>query len=318
MKNLRPLLLGLLLTSSLMGLLTSSLVLAQSLPSGTDAQIGQQYQAGTRVNLAKHGLSFVVPTAFTGTTLLNAGSQITVLSRAQDVSVVVWAFSGLEPQDAALWLVYPIEISENLKFELQAQPVVQNNLVYAYHTSPQLDSLTVISFGQNNAIGFTIITTKSASQELSAIANGLLSSVAFAPSPTFETVQQLRQGLGGLYLLHYSFKAIGSSGFGGTENKRQWDLCKNGTYAYFGRVESSYTTNNPYATSSLSVFNTSGASETGTWRVFAVNDAYTLLTISNQGVLDSHILSNIEQAGGKLPFLNGKELGAFGRSNVCQ
>ena len=131
-------------------------------------------------------------------------------------------------------------------------------------------------------------------------------------------LQQLRQGLGGLYFLHYSFKAIGSSGFGGTESKRQWDLCSNGSYAYFGRVESSYTTNNPYTATSLSVFNTSGANEIGTWRVFAVNDVYTLLTISNQGVLDSHILSNLERSGGKLPFLNGKELGALGRSSVCQ
>ncbi|MEY4529602.1 MAG: hypothetical protein RLZZ156_323 [Deinococcota bacterium] len=318
MKNLKTLLLGLLLTSSLMSLLTSSLVLAQSLPSGVEAQIGQQYQAGTRVNFPKHGLSFVIPTAFTGTTVLSAGNQTTVLSRAQDISVVVWAFSGLEPQDAAVWLAYPIEISDTLKFQLQAQPVVQNNLVYAYHTSPQLDSLTIIAFGQNNAIGFTIISTKSASQELSGIANTLLGNLAFAPSPTFATVQQLRQGLGGLYLLHYAFKAIGSSGFGGTESKRQWDLCSNGTYAYFGRVESSYTTNNPYAATSLSVFNTSGANEIGTWRVFAVGDAYTLLTISNQGVLDWHILSNLERANGKLPFLNGKELGAFGRSSICQ
>ena len=310
MKNLQTLLLGL--------LLTLSLVLAQSLPSGTEAQIGQQYQAGTRVNIAKHGLSFVIPSAFTGTTVLSGGSQLTVLSRAQDISVVVWAFSGLEPREAAVWLAYPIEISQNLKFQLQAPPVVQNNLVYAYHTSPQLDSLTIIAFGQNNAIGFTIISTKSASQELSGIANGLLGNVAFAPSPTFETVQQLRQGLGGLYMLHYSFKAVGSSGFGGTENKRQWDLCSNGTYAYFGRVESSYTTNNPYADTSLSVFSTSGANEVGVWRVFAVNNVYTLLTISNQGVLDSHILSNLERAGGKLPFLNGKELGAFGRSSICQ
>ena len=298
-------------------LLTSGLVLAQNLPSGTEAGIGQQYVAGTRVNISKHGLSFVVPNAFSGTTVLSAGSQITVLSRAQDVSVVVWAYSGLEPQDAALWLAYPIEISESLKFQLQAPPVVQSKLVYAYHTSPQLDSLTVISFGLNSAIGFTIISTKSASQELPTIANSLLGNVAFASSPTFETVQRLRQGLGGLYLLHYSFKSVGSSGFGGTESKRQWDLCSNGTYAYFGRVESSYTTNNPYANSSFSMFNTSGASEVGTWRVFALNDAYALLTISNQGVLDTHILSNIEQAGGKLPFLNGKELGAFGKSNVC-
>ncbi len=298
-------------------LLTSSLVLAQSLPSGTEASLGQQYAAGTRVNISKHGLSFVVPNAFNGTTVFTAGSQVTVLSRAQDVTVVVWAFSNLEPQDAALWLAYPIEISENLKFQLQAPPVVQSKLVYAYHTSPQLDSLTVISFGLNSAIGFTIISTKSASQELPSIANSLLGNVSFAPSPTSDTVQRLRQGLGGLYLLHYSFKAIGSSGFGGTENKRQWDLCSNGQYAYFGRVESSYTTNNPYANSSLSVFNTSGANEVGTWRVFALNDAYALLTISNQGVLDTHILSNIEQAGGKLPYLDGKELGAFGKSNVC-
>ena len=309
MKNLRIGLLGL--------LFASSLVLAQSLPSGVEAQVGQQYQAGTRVNITKHGLSFVIPAAFTGTTVLSAGNQVTVLSRAQDISVLVWGFSGLEPKDAALWLAYPIEISENLKFQLQAPPVTQNNLVYAYHTSPQLDSLTMISFGQNNAIGFTIISTKSANQELSTIANGLLSNLAFAASPTFETVQRLRQGLGGLYLLHYSFKAIGSSGFGGTENKRRWDLCSNGTYAYFGRIESSYTTNNPYAATSLSAFSTSGANEVGSWRVFAVNDTYALLTISNQGVLDSHILSNIEQAGGKLPFLNGKELGAFGRSSVC-
>jgi hypothetical protein len=299
-------------------LFISGLVLAQSqLPTGTEAQVGLQYVAETRVNLSKHGLSFVVPTGFTGTTIISANNQVTYLSRAQDTSILVWAFTGLEPQDAALWLAYPIVLSETVRLELQSPPVTQNNLVYAYHTHPQLDSLTIIGFGSNSAIGFTIITNKASAAELPTLANQLIGNLAFAPSPQFATLQQLRQGMGGLYLLHYSFKAIGASGFGGTENKRQWDLCSNGTYAYFGKVESSYTTTNPYAATSLSVFSNSGANEVGVWKVFSVNDTFALITISNQGVLDTHILSNLERAGGKLPFLDGKELGALGRSNLC-
>jgi hypothetical protein len=299
-------------------LLFSSLVLAQGLPSGTEAQLGQQYTAGTRVNISQHGLSFVVPNGFNGTTVQSPNGRFTVLSRGQDTSIVVWAFTGITPQDAALWLAYPIEISEGLKFTLTGNPITQNDLVYAYHTSPQFESLTVVRFGADNAIGFTIITSKSTSQELPSLGNALVQGVAFAPSPLAETVQRVRQGLGGLYLLHYSFKSVGTSGFGGTESQRRWDFCSNGQYAYFGRVESSYTTNNPYANSSFSFFNTSGANEVGTWRVFASGDMYAILTISSLGVLDIHTLSNLEQANNKLPFLNGKELGAYGRSNLCQ
>jgi hypothetical protein len=299
-------------------LLFSSLVLAQGLPTGTEAQIGQQYTAGTRVNISQHGLSFVVPNGFNGTTVQSPNGRFTVLARGQDTSIVVWAFTGISKQDAALWLAYPIEISPELKFTLLGNPVTQNDLVYAYHTSPQLESLTVLRFGTDNAIGFTIISTKATSQELPTIGNGLLQGVTFAPSPMSETVQRVRQGLGGLYLLHYSFKSVGSSGFGGTESQRRWDFCSNGQYAYFGRVESSYTTNNPYAGSSFSLFNSSGANEVGTWRLFAFGDVYGILTISSLGILDLHTLSNLEQANNKLPFLNGKELGAYGRSNLCQ
>lgn len=302
----------------LLSLLLSSLVLAQGLPSGTEAQVGQQYAAGTRVNISQHGLSFVVPSGFTGTTLQSPNGRFTVLGRGQDTTVVVWAFTGISKQDAALWLAYPIEISENLKLTLLGNPVLQNDLVYAYHTNPQFESLTVLRFGDDNAIGFTIITSKATSQELPSLGNALFSSSILASSPLAPSVQQVRQGLGGLYLLHYSFKSVGSSGFGGTETQRRWDFCSDGRYAYFGRVESSYTTNNPYAATSFSLFNSSGASEVGTWRVFALGDAYSILTISSQGVLDVHTLSNLEQANNKLPFLNGKELGAYGRSTLCQ
>ncbi|MFN3265776.1 MAG: hypothetical protein ACK41E_02950 [Deinococcales bacterium] len=302
----------------LSGLLLCNLVLAQGLPQGTEAQVGQHYSAGTRVNISQHGLSFIVPNGFSGTTIQSSGGRFTILARGQDTNVVVWAFTGISKQDAALWLAYPIEISENLKFTLLDNPVVQNELVYAYHTSPQLESLTVLRFGNDSAIGFTIITSKVTSQELPSIGNSLVSNSVFAPSPLAESVRQVRQGLGGLYLLHYSFKSAGTSGFGGTESQRRWDFCSDGRYAYFGRVESSYTTNNPYAATSFSLFNTSGASEVGTWRLFALGDTFSILTISSQGVLDVHTLSNLEQANNKLPFLNGKELGAYGRSNLCQ
>jgi hypothetical protein len=299
-------------------LLFSSLVLAQGLPSGSEAQVGQQYAAGIRVNISQHGLSFVVPSGFTGTTVQSAGGRVTVLGRGQDTSIVVWAFTGISRQDAAIWLAYPIEISPELKFTLLGSPIIQGEVVYAYHTSSQLESLTVLRFGGNNAIGFTIITSKATSTQLPEIGNGLLQGVVLAPSPLAEQTERVRQGLGGLYLLHYSFKSVGTSGFGGTETQRRWDFCSNGQYAYFGRVESSYTTDNPYAGTSFSLFNTSGASEVGTWRVFAFGDAYAILTISSNGVLDLHSLSNLEQAGNKLPFLNGKELGAYGRSTLCQ
>jgi hypothetical protein len=299
-------------------LLFSTLVLAQGLPNGNEAQIGRQYTAGTRVNISQHGLSFVIPSGFTGTTVQSANGRITVLGRGQDTSIVVWAFTGISRQDAAIWLAYPIEISPELKMTLLGNPVQQGDLVYAYHTSPQLESLTVLRFGSNNAIGFTIITGKATSNLLPELGYGLLQSVVLIASPLFEQTERVRQGLGGLYLLHYSFKAVGTNGFGGTETQRRWDLCSNGQYAYFGRIESSYTTNNPYAATSFSLFNTSGASEVGTWRVFAFGDVYGILTISSAGVLDVHTLSNVEQAGNKLPFLNGKELGAYGRSTLCQ
>ena len=170
-------------------------------------------------------------------------------------------------------------------------------------TQTQLDLLTAAQ-----------VTTQN---QLEGISKSLSISAKFAPSQLTETVKRLKLGLSGRYLLHYSFTGAGSGNVGGTENKRQWDLCSNGQYAYTGRVESSYSSNNYWAGTNTSFFSTNGADQVGFWRVFAINDVFSILTISSQGALNLHLLSNIQGASGKLPFLDGKELGAYGKSSRC-
>ncbi len=300
------------------------------LPTGTTAKAGAKYKSGTRVNILNHGVSFIVPKGFAGQTVATANGNVTLFSQGQSdpspsgasvgsrtANIFIWAFTGLEPKDASAWLEYPLDLDANLKLEPVGTPKVQNGALMARHTHPKLESLTSLVFSKSSAIGFTIITTKATQNSLEPISKNLIQSAKFAPSPLENTVKRLRQGLNGRYLLMYSFSSAGSDTSGGTENKRQWDLCSNGQYAYFGRVESSYSSNNYWAGTNTSFFSTDGANQVGVWRTFAINDVFSLLTISSKGELNLHFLSNLEGAGGKLPFFNGKELGAYGKSSKC-
>ncbi|MEY4529603.1 MAG: hypothetical protein RLZZ156_324 [Deinococcota bacterium] len=287
------------------------------LPTGTTAKAGAKYTAGTRVNLVNHGVSFVTPKGFSGQTAVTTNGNVTFFSQGKTANIFIWAFTGLEPKDASAWLEYALELDTNLKLEPLGTPKVVNGVLSARHTHPQLESQTSLVFSQSSAIGFTVITSKATQNQLEGISKSLTSSAKFAPSLLADTVKRLKLGLNGRYLLHYSFTGAGSGNVGGTENKRQWDLCSNGQYAYTGRVESSYSSNNYWAGTNTSFFSTNGADQVGFWRVFAINDVFSILTISSQGALNLHLLSNIQGAGGKLPFLDGKELGAYGKSSRC-
>jgi hypothetical protein len=286
------------------------------LPNGTTAKAGAKYKAATRVNILNHGVSFVVPSGFNGQTAATQGGNTTFLSQGTTANIFVWAFTGLEPRDATAWLEYPIDLGQ-VKLEPQGGVVVQNGALSARHSHPQLFSQTSIVFSQKNAIGFTVMTTPATQNQLPVISKSLISSARFASSPLDSTVSKLRQGLGGKYLLLYSFNSAGSGTAGGTERQRRWDLCTNGQYAYFGRTESSYSSTNYWAGTNTSFFSTNGANQIGAWRVFAINDVFSLLTVSSQGELDLHLLSNIQGAGGKNPFLDGQELGSYGKSDKC-
>jgi hypothetical protein len=292
------------------------MAISPKLPSGTTAKAGAKYTAGTRVNLVNHGVSFITPKGFTGQTIATANGNITLFSQGKTANIFIWAFTGLEPKDASAWLEYPLDL-DNLKLEPLGTPKIQNGVLKARHTHPQLESQTSLVFSKSSAIGFTVITSKASANQLENISKSLTQSTKFAPSQLESTVKRLRLGLNGRYLLHYSFNSAGSGTTGGTENKRQWDLCSNGQYAYFGRVESSYSSNNYWAGTNTSFFSTNGADEVGVWRVFAINDVFSLLTISSQGALNIHILSNLLGENGKLPYLDGKELGAYGKSSKC-
>jgi hypothetical protein len=294
----------------------SRIAASPKLPNGTSAKAGTKYKAGTRVNILNHGVSFVVPNGFSGQTAATQNGNTTFFSQGTTGNIFVWAFTGLEPRDATAWLEYPIDLGQ-VKLEPQGGVVVQNGALSARHNHPQLVSQTSIVFSQKNAIGFTVMTTPATQNQLPSISKALVSSARFAPSPLDSTVTKLRQGLGGQYLLLYSFNSAGSGTAGGTERQRRWDLCSNGQYAYFGRTESSYSSTNYWAGTNTSFFSTNGANQVGAWRVFAIGDVFSLLTVSSQGELDLHLLSNIQGAGGKNPFLNGQELGAYGKSNKC-
>ncbi len=291
--------------------------IATKLPSGTSAKAGAKYTAGTRVNILNHGVSFVTPKGFTGQTAATANGNLTLFSQGKTANIFIWAFTGLEPKDASAWLEYPLELDAKLKLEPLGTPKVVGGVLSARHTHPQLESQTTMVFSKSSAIGFTVLTSKASQNQLEGISKSLVQSSKFAPSQLADTVKRLKLGLSGRYLLHYSFTGAGSGNAGGTENKRQWDLCSNGQYAYTGRVESSYSSNNYWAGTNTSFFSTNGADQVGVWRVFAINDLFSLLTISSQGTLDLRLLSNLQGAGGKLPFLDGKELGAYGKSNKC-
>ncbi len=291
--------------------------IATKLPSGTSAKAGAKYTAGTRVNILNHGVSFVTPKGFTGQTTATANGNLTLFSQGKTANIFIWAFTGLEPKDASAWLEYPLELDAKLKLEPLGTPKVVAGVLSARHTHPQLESQTSIVFSKSSAVGFTVLTTKATQNQLEGISKSLVQSSRFAPSQLADTVKRLKLGLSGRYLLHYSFTGAGSGNVGGTENKRQWDLCSNGQYAYIGRVESSYSSNNYWAGTNTSFFSANGADQVGVWRVFAINDVFSLLTISSQGTLDLRLLSNLQGAGGKLPFLDGKELGAYGKSSRC-
>jgi uncharacterized membrane protein YecN with MAPEG domain len=109
-----------------------------------------------------------------------------------------------------------------------------------------------------------------------------------------------------------------ASGMVGTEHPQRKDLCSDGQYPHFGRVESSNANNNLYAPTSFLLLKHNNANAVENWQVFAVGDVATILNVSNGRVLYQHLLSDFEHVSRKAPFFNGKELGARGHSNLCQ
>ncbi len=291
---------------------------APALPETSKAEMREQaqYKPGTRVTSSQYGVSFVIPSNFKGAT----SQGITVLgngrSDSSGVNILIFPFLGANTNDVTALMSKPLDYGK-ITFN-PIEVVTTPNRVTVHYASDQYAAVGVAMLSKSNGLGLQVIGYAS-NPNLEQLANSLANSLKFSSASLSSSLQSVQRGLSGKYLFAYSYSGTTSStGSFSSESKRQWDLCSNGRYFFEGSSESAFNVQLPNSADTQG--NAGGASQnqdgsSGRWKVIVVGNSVALILFNDNQTVEINLLSNLDR---KIPFMNGKELGAFGASNKCR
>jgi hypothetical protein len=305
-------------------------VAAPKATSNAEWRNGAKFAAGARVSSKPHGVAFVVPQGFTG----QSAQGVAILGNGKGIGALLLPFLGATSTDVVALMSRPLEVAQGVTLQPTGAARANGNrltLNYVANTAQgQIVATGIAVLGKGNGVALYVFSDGSQTAAVDRLASSLAAGVTFTTATATATLQQARQALSGKYLNFFSYSSLPGGTYTGasdSSSSRTWNLCSNGTYSYEGSSENRFTLVNPPAADGSSfgtspdrvgVANGNGSANAGRWRLIAVGDQLVLLFYANDGSVDDYLVSNLERRGGKLPYLDGKELSSFGQSNVCR
>ncbi len=199
-------------------------------PNVQDLEVGQQYEANTRVRVSLFGVSFVVPTGWLGG--VPPGSEAFLLGSNEKPGVGLVVFLlHVTPEDLAAKLQEPQVLGEGLVL----QPAGPVNTAKARSTASYLSQDHVgravgISGPDRQGIIFFFAGPKTEGSNFERLLEQLSASTQFQPVDSSRAVQQWRAFLAGMMLKYLSSYSSGHSG--GYSSTAVWHLCRDGQFYY--------------------------------------------------------------------------------------
>lgn len=280
---------------------------------------GAQYAALTRVTSRVHGVSFVVPQGFSA----QGANGSALLGNGSGIGALVVPFVGASSADVLALVSKPLEVSADTVFQPDGSVQSQANRLSVRLTANTARGALVANaialLGKGNGVVLYVFTDAAQAPSAERVASSLAAGVSLSASTVGATLDTARRALAGKYLNFFSYSSLPGGTYTGPTDRsssRTWNLCSDGSYRYEGSAENRYTLLTPSGAGNLA--NTSGDANSGRWRLIVAGNDLTLLFFAGDGTVDAYTVKNLERSGGKLPYLNGRELSSFGASSVCR
>ena len=274
-----------------------------------DVQLGQEFQAGTRVNFPNVGLSFIVPQGWLGG--VPQGAQAFVLQSPNNAGFVLVTSHQSDSADMIIAeLQQPVELDTGFFMRLAAQPEVSGEWVTAAVNgtdgSDQIPGFLMAQVPTNEVgalfIGFGEDGSDFYRQLLSQLTETLIETTVKVASPESdlsggratgssdeaEEWAQFLQGKRATYLDSYS--SGGATG-GGYSTKIEYDLCTDGR---FFSDDSSSISGGSFG--SFSGGGNLGSSGSGSWSIIAEAGQFGLELRWADGSISQRLLEYIDEA----------------------
>jgi hypothetical protein len=291
---------------------------------------GGKYASGTRVNARNHGVAFVVPQGFNGS---SSGGAV-VIGNGKGIGVIALPFLGATGTDVVALMSRPLEVAQGVTLQPTGAAQVSGNrltLRYAANTAQgQIIATGVAVIGNGNGVTLFAFSDGAQAAAVDRIVSSVAAGVTFTTATAMPLLERARQLLRGTSLNFFSYSSLPGGTYTGASDQsssRTWNLCSDGRYTYEGSSENRFTLVNPpgvdgssFGTSPdrVGVASGNGNANVGRWRLIAVGDNLILLFYAGDGSVDDYLVTNLEKRGGKLPYLDGQELSSFGTSSVCR
>jgi hypothetical protein len=199
-------------------------------PVVRDVEVGRQYGAGTRVRSPQSGVSFVIPSEWSGG--VPEGGEVFLLgSQTRSGMGLISALHDMTAQEIAGQLDEPQVLDDTLTLHPVGSAVMVGNQVTASYRSGELIGHAVALVGPANvALLYLYLGPKDHTGYYRRLLDGLVASTQFVPVDVGAVVKQWQGLLGGMMLKTFSTYSDGQSG--GMAASSTWHFCRTGEFAY--------------------------------------------------------------------------------------
>ena len=266
----------------------------------------RSYSAGTRVRYGPLGVSFVIPTGWSGAIADATGFGLSAPGRQGWVLVLAQAGASLDEMAANL------NGPQGFGGDLVAQPLgparIEGDRVYQRYGAGGFVGQAISLHGAagNGALLLALAPVAEA-ETYAALLEGIAASVQLEQPELQGALQQWTEGLAGrkLYLFSYSSSnVLGATEQSSFAREASWHLCPDGRYAY---VEGTEGTIGP-----IDRITPGGAAALGRWKVIFVGSVPLLALQSDAGVWRGHPLG----FDGRNVYLDGQQV-SVSASEAC-
>ena len=244
----------------------------------TDLQVGQRYEAGTRLRVAMKGISFVIPRYWSGG-MAEGADTLRLASPTKPGMGLVYLFGNIKPQELAARLADSKELPDGIILPLAAPVRATGSRTMAvYREGDLIGRAMAISGPSQNAVIYLFAGPSNQSAYYERLLEELAASTSFTKVKP-ENLRKIWHDLvAGMMLTRLSSFSAGEAGGGSSSSV--WHLCPNGRFVY---------SHSPPDVDAPDL-SASGGQESGAWSVeMKGTDAFLVLT-AGHGIQTVHSL----------------------------
>jgi hypothetical protein len=287
---------GALVLLAIVGIPTPNLSLSQE-STAVEIEFGRQYEGGTRVSTATHGVSFIVPPEWTGG--LPQGSQPFLLGSNTKPGIgIVVMIQAVTPEELVERLNEPQVLDEGFVLH-PAGPINRSGqrLAASYQAGENVGRAVAVLGPRQNAIVHSFVGPRDFAAYYETLLERMAASTQFSSiNPAVGRTSSWRALLAGMMLKRMQQY---SSGIGGGYNMSTvWHLCRDGRFTY---------EHTSHVTVQIPDSGLSAADQDrrqGTWQVEIKGTDAVLILTGDDGAVTSHALAH----DGEKTFLDGERV----------